>query len=74
MVKLGMRFWVNPAFTKRDDGKSTTKKQAGKVVWIHPKGRYAVLEFEGVTGSPRESFHMLYLTEENLVREKKKWR
>ena len=29
----------------------------GKIVWVHPLGRFAVLEFEGIHGNPRECFY-----------------
>ena len=72
MVKIGMRFWVKPAFLKRDDGRSESKVQKGTVVYVHPKGRYAVLKFDGILGEPRETFPLLELTEQNIAREKKK--
>lgn len=53
-VKIGQRYWVRPAFAggQLADG----KKQIGTVVWVHPKLQYAVLEFDGVDGRPREGF------------------
>ena len=67
----GVRFWVKPAFSKGDKVGATQKAQAGKVVYVDPKCRYAVLEFEGIYGHPRESFAYSDLTEQNIVREKK---
>lgn len=72
MVHIGMRFWVKPAFSKGDKVGATQKAQAGTVVYVDPKCRYAVLEFEGIYGNPRESFAYSDLTEQNIVREKKK--
>ena len=34
-----------------------------KVIYVHPLGRYATLEFEGIHGNPRESFFPEQLTE-----------
>ena len=72
MIKIGMRFRVKPTFSKPDGANSDTKLQPGRAVYIHPKGLYAVLEFDGVFGNPRESFPLAQLTENNLVREKKR--
>lgn len=60
-VKIGQRYWVQPAFAGAQlaDG----KKQIGAVVWVHPKLRYAVLEFDGVYGRPREGFPLEELTQ-----------
>lgn len=71
MIKLGMRFWVKPVFLKSDKVGAVSKTKEGKVVYIHPKGKFAVLEFEGVCGTARESFPCSELTEQNIVREKK---
>lgn len=43
----------------------------GKVIYIHPQGRYAVLEFEGPNGVAREAFNLEELTDRNLVTGKK---
>lgn len=72
MIKIGMRFRVKPTFSKPDGANSDSKLQPGRVVYIHPKGKFAVLEFDGVFGNPRESFPMDELTENNLVREKRR--
>lgn len=60
-VKAGQKYWVTPAFAGMQPAED--KKQIGKVVWVHPKRRYAVLEFEGVDGRPRECFRMDELTQ-----------
>lgn len=39
----------------------------GRVVYVHPKGRYATLEFQGVHGKFRESFYPEQLTERNRL-------
>lgn len=72
MIRIGMRFRVKPAFAKQEGTNAESKIQPGRVVYIHPKGRYAVLEFDGVLGNPRESFPLDELTEKNLVRERKR--
>ena len=43
----------------------------GRVVYIHPKGRYATLEFKGVHGKFREAFTPQQLTPENRIWQKK---
>lgn len=68
MAKLKQRFRVMPAFSGRD--KMEGKLQVGTVVYVHPMMRYAVLEFDGVYGKPRESFHMDELIDRNQVKEK----
>ncbi len=54
-VKIGDQFRVTTSFGAEYDGK---KVQTGKVVWLDPRGRFAVLEFDGVAGKPRECFHL----------------
>lgn len=44
----------------------------GRVVWVHPKLRFAVLEFKGIHGSPRECFRPEELTERNRVATKRR--
>ena len=50
------------------DAKNTRRPMCGQVVYIHPLGRFAVLEFEGVRGNFRESYSMEKLTDQNRVR------
>lgn len=69
MVELGQRFRVMPYFTGRDAREE--KIQTGIVVYVHPKGRYAVLEFDGESGRPREGFFLDQLTQRNRVRQKR---
>lgn len=69
-VEIGQKYSVLPAFAKGEGGQE--RRMTGKVVYIHHKGRYAVLEFKGVHGNARESFPLAQLTEQNLVREKKR--
>ncbi len=40
----------------------------GRVVYVHPMLRYAVLEFRGIHGSFRESFFPEYLTKKRRVK------
>lgn len=50
---LGKEFRVEPVFASEA---ICGKKQTGKLVYVHPLGRFGVLEFEGVNGKCRESF------------------
>lgn len=61
-IKVGMMFRVAPEFGRTSKG-MVNHTQEGSVVWVHPKGRFAVLEFEGVTGKPRECFFPELLTQ-----------
>ena len=69
MLAIGQCYRVMPAFSGTIIQKG--KAQAGKIVYIHPKGRYAVLEFDGVCGRPRECFWPEELTEDNRVSDRK---
>lgn len=54
-----------------DKNRRQQKKRAvGEVVYVHPRGRFAVLRFQGVHGPFRESFLPEQLTESNRVRER----
>lgn len=59
-IKAGQRYWVRPSFAGGQI--SEDKEQIGTVVWVHPKKRYAVLEFAGVYGKPRECWKPEELT------------
>lgn len=39
----------------------------GKVTYIHPQGRFATLEFQGIHGKFRECYYPEQLTEQNRV-------
>lgn len=39
----------------------------GRVAWVHPRNRYAVLEFQGIHGNFRECYYPEELTERNRV-------
>lgn len=56
---IGNKYRVMPSFTYgKDPGKSNTgKRLTGTVVYVHPNGRYAVLEFKTKSGEKlRECF------------------
>ena len=65
MVEVGQKYRVIPAFAKTNTVKANT--QVGQVVYVHPQNRYAVLEFEGVKGNPRECFPLEELTKDNFA-------
>ena len=66
-MEVGERYRVVPEFTAYKDGTAGTR-MVGTVVFVHPKGRFAVLEFgSGV----REVFYRDQLTEKRLVKSKK---
>ena len=60
MVKLGDRRTVHPV-TLDGHEKGKPRPLTGTVVYIHPEGRYCVLEFEvGTRGERiRESFQLI---------------
>lgn len=68
MVELNQRYRVKPVLAKMKEGPSVSL--IGKVVYIHPKGRYVVLEFDGPIGKSREAFYPEQLTEKNRVLQK----
>jgi hypothetical protein len=65
MVEVGQKYAVHPAFGRMTMDKSG--EQIGQVVYIHPQGHYAVLEFDGIDGRPRECFHLDELTKANFA-------
>ena len=60
------QYRVKPAFALSKDG-FTGERLVGRVVWVHPKRRFAVLVF---AGGVRECFYPEQLRVENLVRKK----
>lgn len=70
MVELNQCYRVKPVFAKMKEGPSVSL--VGKVVYIHPKGRYVVLEFDGPNGKSREAFYPEQLTDKNRVLHKTK--
>lgn len=67
-MKLGAVYRVRPVFEIREDGRKRVRE--GKCVAVHPKGRFAVLEFDGVWGKVRECFWPEEVTERNRVHRK----
>lgn len=71
MIELNQEYRVRPVFTTCKSGDVPIKVQ-GKVVYIHPRGRYVVLEFDDGAGhTARECFWPELLTQANLVEAKK---
>ena len=64
-VEVGQKYSVHPQFGRLSIEK--TNEQIGQVVYVHPRMRYAVLEFEGVDGNPRECFQLYELTKKNFA-------
>lgn len=81
-MQIGEQYMVRPECSLPD---TTVRKQTtggvtviekvpmkGTVVYVHPMGRYATLEFQGVSGNPRECFFPEQLTERNrLIRKRR---
>ena len=63
MIRLGDRRSVHPVTFDHGETKEGKKKTAsGRVVYIHPQGRYCTLEFEVGVREPvklRESFKLV---------------
>ena len=56
-VKVGDLVTRRPAtFTDSTDGSKATRKMSGTVVYVHPQGRYHVVEFGQGDRAVRESF------------------
>lgn len=58
MVKIGQKVMRYPdTFFEREGERNTPKRAVpGVVVYIHPKGRYHIVEFELRGGKVRETF------------------
>lgn len=59
--KLGKEIRVIPAFSygfERGGTERTGKRMKGKCIYVHPKGRFVVLEFTFKAGRLREAFTM----------------
>lgn len=65
-MQYGEEYIVNTVAAPGGDGKGNNKLR-GRVVYIHPQGRFAALEFTGIHGSFRECFFLMELTEKNRV-------
>ena len=70
MVEMNQKYRVKPVFSVTQKGKP--RAMVGRVVYVHPEGRYAVLEFEGPKGKARESFWPENLTDRNRLLEKRR--
>lgn len=59
-MKLGQKVIRTPLTfydsSERQKGEPARRPMSGKVVYIHPQGRYHVVEFETPLGAVRESF------------------
>ena len=55
----------HPVVKKCDNSGDSIRNMRGRVVYVHPKGRFAVLEFPGISGTEREAFWPEELTAEN---------
>lgn len=64
-MQVGEVYWVrtNAVFCE-DANMHTRPRVKGRVIWIHPKRRYAVLE---LSGRYRECYYPEELTEHNRV-------
>lgn len=70
LLKLGDVFKMLPACNLPDNmnyyaKKNPPKKLTGRVVYIHPQRRFAVLEFQAALGTFCEAFFLEELTHEN---------
>ena len=67
-MRVGEWYRVRPVFETREDGRKRVRE--GKCVAVHPKGRFAVLEFDGYWGKVRECFWPEELRAQNRVRKR----
>ena len=63
---------LDTAATWIDKQNGQKKMGEGTVVFVHPQGKFATLEFKGVHGKFRETFRPEQLTEKNRALQKKK--
>lgn len=61
-AKKGLWYRVAPEFAQsalvaKDRKTTAAVKKVGKVVYVHPRGRYATLEFKDGKGMARECFY-----------------
>lgn len=54
-MQIGERYRITLESTP-PDAKNHRPKICGEVVYLHPKSRFATLEFQGVHGKFREAF------------------
>lgn len=71
-MQIGERYRVSLDSTTPDT-KGTKHPLKGEVVYVHPRGRYATLEFQGVHGKFRECFYPEQLTDKNRLPGKGKY-
>lgn len=69
-VQIGECYMVQPAFCGKQE--DSTKAIKGRVIEIHMKGRFAILEFEGYWGKVRECFPLEDLKPEMKVLERRR--
>lgn len=59
-VKVGEHYWYHPLSFSTMTDKGVPQQgdtiRRGKVLWVHPKGRFHVVGFETPRGVVRESF------------------
>ena len=58
-LRNGASILVSPEFAQLEDGHKSPKckeKHWGKVIYIHPLGRFVVVEFSFPAGEIREAF------------------
>ena len=55
-MKVGKTYRAVPVFTYGNDSALHGQAMRGTCVWVHPKGRFAVLEFRFRSGAVRECF------------------
>ena len=64
---------INEEYMVKSESVACTEKTSrppirGRVVYIHPQGRYAALGFVGIHGNFRECYFPGQLTEKNRVK------
>lgn len=55
-MKIGEKHRVTPLLGHNDKSIYNVP-MVGTIIWIHPKGRFALLEFECLNGKGRECFY-----------------
>lgn len=59
MVEIGQKVTCEPAFAGSDTpGPGRKQRHTGRVVYIHPGGRFYIVEFQTPKGPVREAFLM----------------
>ena len=69
-MQIGAEYWVH-SYSVQCSTEKVRPKIQGRVIYVHPQGRFATLEFQGVHGTFRECFYPEELTERNRVGKKK---